>query len=350
MILANRAQLAAQGIYVPKTRTNGYRQPHRLLAKEFLDKKFGDVSLGGFEALKAELASFGTPEHILVSSEFFQNALLSQDNLERLRRTFAAMGYRVRLVAYIRPQIAYINSSYTQAARRLENTHGIDDFIASALTKLRFDYEKFLLPAVRFDGIDTAYRPFNREILTCGIAQDFLSTLGISADAMAGMEIPPAKNVSPGPKTVAAFLELNRMLVNQRVAPDLPRRRMARSLILELGKELGWNTTKFSGITVDQAQRIQDRFAPGNDTFATMVWNRSWADVYGEESVSVPPLNVFQRDSASPQDRNEFDEVVEMAWRLLHSGRRAAVWHFFKKRSLMFKNSRRMRVTSNAPT
>jgi len=350
MILTNRAQLAAHGIYVPATRTDDYRQPHRQLAWEFHDKGFADVPPGGFKELKAELASLGTPEHILISSEFFQTALHRRGILERLCQTFAAMGYRIRLVAYIRPQAAYINSGYTQVTKRLQNTLDIDDFIADALKHIRYDYERFLLPAVRFDGIDTVYRPFNRETLTRGIVEDFLSTFGISSESMAEFNIPSARNVSPGPKTVAALLRIGRKIAKQGIVANLPHRIKASGLILEMSDLLGWNLTKYAGITVNQAQLIQDRFAPGNDAFAAIVWNRSWADVFGEESVSVPPFNVFQRDSASPQDRSEFDEVVELVWQLLYSGRRATVWHFFKKHSIIFKKKCRMRANNKAPT
>ena len=113
--------------------------------------------------------------------------------------------------------------------------------------------------------------------------------------------------------------------MNQGVAPDLQRRAKARGVIRKMGEQLDWNTTRFSGITVDQAQLIQARFGAGNDAFATKVWNRSWADIYGEESTSVPPFNVFRRESASPQERTEFDEVVEMAWQSLNFGKRGAI-------------------------
>jgi hypothetical protein len=91
-------------------------------------------------------------------------------------------------------------------------------------------------------------------------------------------------------------------------------------MVRELGDLLGWNATRFSGLDADRAQRIVERFAPGNQAFAAAVWNRPWHDVFGEETVSPPACNVFHREQASPEDQGEFDEVVETAWEMLQRG------------------------------
>jgi hypothetical protein len=317
-MLANRARLATHGIHVPETRTNGYRRAHHRLAWEFHNAKTRVFAPGGFDALQIELESLDTPEHILVSSEDFESRLCDRGNLERLHRTFAAMGYRLRLLAYIRPQVAYINSSYTQLTKMLASTLDIDAFVAQALKRARFDYERSLLPAVHFDAIDTAFRPFNGEILTGGIARDFLSALDLGARAIAEMDFPPSRNSSPGPKTVAAGLAIGRKLAEQGIKLKIRHRRKVSHLVRELGDFLGWNTTRFSGITSDHARAIRDRFATGNKVFATTVWQRSWQDVYGQDGYTAPALNVFDPDTASREDKSEFDEVLETAWHLLN--------------------------------
>jgi len=318
LMLTNQAQLARLGIYVPETCTNGYRRAHHALAWEFHDKKSRGVRPGGFADLQAELAACGTPERILVSSEAFESNLCARARLERLRGTFAAMGYRVRLAAYIRPQAGYINSRYAQLTKMLANALDMDAFIATALKRTRFDYEKSLLPVVHFEGIDTAFRPFNRQTLSGGIAGDFLSTLELDADAIDTMQVASDRNVSPGPRTIAACLALSRRLVEQGIAVPMPLRKKASRMVRELGDLLGWNQTSFSGITSVHAQAIRDRFAAGNEAFATTVWQRSWENVYEQDGCTAPALNVFDPDTASREDRSEFDEVLETAWHLLN--------------------------------
>ncbi len=315
-MLANDANLASQGIYIPKVSELGEYPSHHMLARMIVSRK----PASAFKELAAELASAGKPEHILISSEAFQTRLDRPRYVKRLRDSFAALGYRLRIVAYIRPQVGYLNSSYSQDCKIFETRLAINDYVARALALTRYDYERLLLPATGVKDIEVIYRPFNSEVLEAGIATDFLSLLGLGEAAIAGLEIPPAKNVSPGPRTVAACLEISRRLSAGGIVLDQASRGRASRAIERLGDRLGWNQARFSGIGPALAEMIRERFAKGNDVFAARVWNRSWEDVYGAHSWTPAPLNAFERETASRRQASEFDKIVERTWRLIKDG------------------------------
>jgi hypothetical protein len=319
-LLANHERLAAHGIHVPATRSNDHRRPHELLAWEFLKRKRRVVTPGGFAELKEELDWLGRPERILLSSEDFENALHRPADVERLIATFAGLGYRLRLIAYVRPQVPYINSSYAQTTKMMANTLDVADFVAEALERMRYDYEKLILPVTRMEGIETDFRPFSRAILEAGIARDFFSALGLGDEAIADLTMLAPFNESPGPKTVAACLAIARRHAAAGVTLDLAHRRRASRLVRELGTALGWDARKFSGLTPEQAETIAQRFARSNDAFARGLWGKSWDEVYGEDSQRPKPLDVFDPAAASEEERAEFEEAVETAWQLLQRG------------------------------
>ncbi len=323
MIFANRKQLARHGIYVPEASTNGYRRAdHHMLAWEFIGKSAPRDVEGHREALKSELVRQRNPDHILITSEYFQDKLGSVPYIENLRAYFAALGYRLRIVAYVRPQPEYINSNYAQNVKLLFNKLGISEYVERSLNLDRFDYQKHLLPAFLVGGIDVVYRPFNRKIMERGIGADFLNTLGLDDQAIAGMRLPTVENVSPGPKTLALCLAISRRLAREGIELDDDNRYKASRVLQDLGDDLDWNAVKFAGITRKAAQRMRRRFITGNDKFAAAVWQQSWHEVFGDDCWTPPPYNVFHRNKVDEDDKSEFNCILKSAWKLLEFDKR----------------------------
>ena len=318
MIFANRTRLAKHGIYVPETSTNGYRRAdHHMLAWEIIGKSAPDDVAGHREALKSELARRRNPEHILITSEYFQDKLRSAPYLEGLRDDFAAMGYRLRMLAYVRPQPEYINSNYAQNVKLLFNNMPANEYVQRSLHLGRYDYKKHLLPAFALDGIDVVYRPFNREIMKRGICVDFLATLGLDEQAISGFKLPTIENATPGPRTLALCLAISRRLAVEGIILDADDRNRASRMLQEMGDHLGWNAVKFAGISKGGVERLRERFIAGNDEFAAAVWQQSWQDVFGDDCWNPPPYNVFHRNKVAEQDKLEFRRALTTAWKLL---------------------------------
>lgn len=320
-MLANRDRLARHGIYVPETGTDGLQHNHQALGHTLL--KPGRPAAPGcaFSDLRGELERAGKPDHVLISAESMNAKLYDRQYVLWLRGIFSGIGYRLRLVAYLRPQVAYINSFYSQNSKYLTNTLDMATFVAHSLKTKRYDYRALLMPAFRIKGIDTDYRPFNRELIERGIVEDFLTVLGLDSAAIGALTISPPLNVRPGPKSVAAFLELSRRVMHHALDIDVAVGRDVRRAVLELGDRLGWNEEGFSGIDANQAALIRGRFARGNDVFSSEVWARPWDEVFGADCWTPAPFNAFDRAAASSEDARAFDDLVERVWQALRDGR-----------------------------
>lgn len=318
MIFSNRTRLLRQGIYVPEASTNGFRRAdHHMLAWEIIGKTSAGSVQNHWDALKSELARRGNPEHVLITSEYFQEKLRSVSYIEGLRDRFAALGYRLRLIAYVRPQPEYVNSNYAQNVKLLFNTQGILKYVRRSLQIGRYDYARHLLPAFSVDGLDVVCRPFNRETVQRGICMDFLATLGLDEGASGTMKLPTIENASPGPRTLALCLAIARALEHRNIVlADDERSRSSRA-IQDFGEHMGWNAQKFSGVSKRNAQLMRWHFTAGNDAFAAAAWQKSWSDVFGEECWTPPPFNVFFRNRATGEDRSEFNNAVKTVWNML---------------------------------
>ena len=317
----NRAKLAASGIYVPNAGRAAPTLPHHEIAREFLFHKRRQCPTGTLDDLAAELKEAGNPEHILMSSEFFQAQLHKRDYVQLLRDTLGGMGYRVQFIGYLRPQVSYIDSFYSQQSKNLLNTLDVNAFIALALRTKHYNFRRLLVARSCIGRSGVNYRPFNREAVQRGIVQDFLSALGLDRSVIETLEIPAAKNVRPGPKTVAACVEIARRLDGKPIALEFADRSLASRSILRLSDDLGWNKSGFSGITAAQAERIHRRFAKGDEIFSHAVWGRPWNEVFGEDCWTPAPLNIFDRASADAREADEFDKTVERIWRRLEDGK-----------------------------
>ncbi len=317
----NRAKLAASGIYVPNAGKAAPALPHHEIAREFLFHKRRQGPTGTLDKLAAELKEAGNPEHILISSEFFQAQLHKRDYVELLRDTLGGMGYRVQLIGYLRPQVPYIDSFYSQQSKNLLNTLDVNAFIDLALRTKHYNFRRLLVARSCIGRRAVDFRPFNREALRHGIVEDFLSALGLDRSVIETLEIPAAKNVRPGPRTVAACVEIARRLHDRSITLDFDDRSLASRSILRLSDELGWNKSGFSGITAAQAEFIRERFAKGDEIFSQAVWGRPWNDVFGEDCWTPAPLNMFDRASADAREAGEFDRTVERIWQRLENGK-----------------------------
>ncbi len=317
----NRPRLAANGIYIPAAAEATPTLQHHIVAMQLVGRHLKPAPTSPLGKLATELRRAGYPEHILMSSEFFQAVLRRQAYVERLRDTFGAMGYRVRLIGYLRPQVPFIDLAYSQQSKALQNTLDVEDFIAQALDNPSYDFRRLLAAGADTDGVDIEFRAFNRAVLERGVVQDFLLALGLDAATVATMKLPPPRNVRPGPKTVAACIEIARRLAADAVELDRDARSIASRAVLKLGDRQGWNASSFSGISATQAERIRKRFAGDNDVFSNTVWSKPWNEVFGEDCWCPAPLNMFDRAGANAQELVAFDATVECVWRLLRDGK-----------------------------
>lgn len=315
MILRNVERLAAVGIYVPETSTGGYSKIHHELAAE-LNSRVGRPDANWFERLRDELGSQNFPPRILLSSEDFSRKIHRDQVRRALWSFFDELGYRIRVIVYVRPQDRSMNSTYAQHVKGFLFNFDFDEYRERVFRQnpVWFDYHRLLTPLLDDPGFDCDVRPFNRATLQRGVEADLLSAVGVPLDEAAAFQKVPPANRTPGPKTIAACLELTRRMMTERLEPTRARRKRVSRRIRQTSLALGWEESQFLGLTPQTAGEIRERYAEGNDLLSRRVWGRPWVEVFAYEIAQPVLPNRFDPAAAEPGERKEFEQAVEDLW------------------------------------
>lgn len=314
MVLRNVERLALSGIYVPETATQRYRRIHHELAQEL--NRLPTVPMTNFARLRAELRARGLPARVLLSSEDFCRRIHRQETRERLQAFFDSLGYRLRVIAYLRPQDRGFNSTYSQHVRALTLSESFDDYWPRILRENPpwFDYRRLLGPVLDDQGWDCDLRGFNRAAIEVGIEQDFLAAIGVPPEQAAAFETVQPANRTPGPKTIAACRELARRLGSQGFAPARMQRLELSQRLQRAAAALDWDRQQYSGLTPAAVAAIRAHYAPGNDWLSRRVWARPWEEVFAYEMAQPIAPNEFDATTADPAERAEFEGLVDEMW------------------------------------
>jgi hypothetical protein len=308
----NAAVFASQGLYWPKTGTELRSHYHLALVDAFT----GGWTQGGLlEKLGRELEEAGRPERVFISAEHFSLRLAQKGFAEKLRGHCARLGYTPHLIAYIRPQAPMLNSLFTQSVKNWQPVGSIETFLESEMRSGLSDYLRQFAPFLGQSSFAVTLRPYNRETLTDGITRDICKVLGVNADQV---KIPQERmNVTPGPKTLAAFQRLRRRAT--RDFSYLKREDLAGLTwpLLRTAGAMGWNDEKYSGISPAAGNVLNWHFTDSNDKLARHIWSKPWSEVFAAEDAMAPPYNVFEPAEAEPEARLDFQDFVSNAMELI---------------------------------
>lgn len=303
----NRRALNACGIFLPVTGTVRHAHNHRTLANAFAPR--GHVP-GLIAALAREIEAAGRPERVLLTAENFSLNFSKPGYAGNLLRHCQTMGYRVQVIAYLRSQPAAINSRYCQTVKTWVHAATLNEFAVEDIRNGRHDYAALFSTVLDRPDISVSFRPFTRSHLMNGLVADFLTAIGLGEQDRQAFTQPRPINISHGPKTVAAWLELRRRITLE--LPDVPRRLLI-PIATPLGKiadALGWNEAPFQGVNEALHRGILDRFAASNGAVAQLGWRKSWRDIFAAEEDAIRPLNLFDPAAAEAGERAEFEDFI----------------------------------------
>jgi len=321
-LTGNRDRLRELGVYLPVVGTESHDHNHTALVGAITSTDPAEPG-DACERLRAELAQAGNPRHVLISAEKFSTRIGHLPFLDKLGRLCAALGYAPHIIAYIRPQAAAINSMYTQ---KVKNWLTVEPFHVYFQSQLAAPMNRFprLFAALRADPrFRLTVRPYNRRIISAGLVKDFLGILGLPADDPGFTYSHDMENVTPGAKTIRAFLQIGRRLANRQPMPDQAILNSLTPPLIAAAGRLGWNAAKFDGIDDIRLRRALARFAESNEEFAHAAWNKSWHDVFPEEKHRQANPSIFFLKDASPAEQAEFRDFVAEATasiRQFHAG------------------------------
>lgn len=340
--MSNVEALERAGLVVPETGTRDHKIVHHDLASEYQQRN-GAQPTPLFTKLREELISKGYPERIIISSEGFEFKIGRADKRRLLMSFFSDLGYRLRVIAYVRPQDAYMNSSYAQMTKFLADLGSFEDYTAKTFRLARFDYSRHLLPLFDDPDVTAVLRPFNRDTLARTIEADFLSVLGLSPEEAARIELAAPSNETPGSKTIAACRTVVARLAAQSIELSTKQRNGAGRFIREVTDSAGWNITKFNALSPEIASSIHRRFAESNAKFARAAWRREWSEVFAHELAREVVQNVYDPEIDSDGGRQEFSRITEeiIDWILKNTQPRSPI-RFWRARAFRQRIGRKL--------
>ena len=305
----NSAAFRRQGLYRPLTGTEYQDHVHRPLALAF-EANSGHSPL--IEALAAELQRQGLPDRVFISAELFAKKLNRPEYVAAVKTFAGRLGYRLHIIAYIRPQAPLLNSLYTQFVKNWRKTGGMARFLALQVQLGEHDYVQQF--ALLFDDRDigVSFRTFNHETLKQGLTNDIAAAMGLEIGCES-LVAPAKENTSPGPKTIRAFQVLARRIKEELPNLSLERRGGLSLPIAKAADRLGWNAEKFGGIEKAEEAVLDGAFRASNAELAQRLWSKPWADVFNAEECRPPPLNTFDPSGANQADRLEFRGFINQS-------------------------------------
>ncbi|HEV7180321.1 MAG TPA: hypothetical protein VGN11_10620 [Candidatus Baltobacteraceae bacterium] len=192
----NRAAFSSGGVHLADAgRHENYGWGNHQLAWDLLVKgTSGDLAL-----LTEELRRVGSPAAIITSEDL---SLLYHrpETLELLNAAIRSAGYLPKIVVYLRPQAAYIESMYAERVRHDRNIRFFADFIdvicrtgdfvlENGVTHLPFRYTALLRPfADAFGRENLIVRAYESGRGTTHIYQDFLLAIAAAYSGFAATE------------------------------------------------------------------------------------------------------------------------------------------------------------------
>jgi hypothetical protein len=232
--------------------------------------------------------------------------------LAAVKEFCAGLGYRLHVIAYIRPQSPLLNSLYTQNIKNWRPAISIDEFLDQEVANGRHHYGALFDGMLGDQEIDLTLRPFNRATLKKGLTTDICDVIGIDATDK-DLTQPETANTSPGARTVAAFQRLRRQVASD--FPDFDPERLAALTwpLLRVAGAQGWNDDKYGGITPSRHEELAQEFSATNEELARRAWSKAWDEVFSPADCQPPPLKVFDPETAEPAVLEEFNDFLEQA-------------------------------------
>lgn len=243
----------------------------------------------------------------ILSDERLTKPLIQEGRIESLARVARRLGYRIKLVFFIRDQPDYINSLYVQEVKRFYHSMPIEKYVSRCLEKRasRFDYFEMFRGLVECRAVDVQFFPFGSAwgdpFERLMQEQGWQPRDGWrSADA-------ETLNDQIGAKGVWLARKVGRRLASLGV-----KRQQIRGQSRFIGRyvsEYGWSKSRFYGLDDGVAQRIRDHYSINNDNFSNLVWGQPWQEIFPPANRDV---NVFElSDIRRVRLKRRFRRLVE---------------------------------------
>lgn len=298
-----RAALAATGLDVPDFgHGDVIRGPSALSGALPKERDPAQPASEPWRWLDAHLGA--TEGDVCISREALCNHLSDPAALAFAKTFFARHGRQLKLIAYVRDHVGYLNAAYAQQTKKFRVTDDFDAWVEAAMASPRFAYWRRFRPIFQDDGVALSVRAL-QQVGGGGLIGDFCAEIGRPGFDASAFDPAPHRNAAPGPKSVAAALLVGRAMKVRAIDPDFDQSLHRK---FELAADArGWNAKPFFGPSEAMAARIEAAFAEGDEKLARRAWGLAWAD---GAPATRRPRAVFDMTAASPAERAEIEDVA----------------------------------------
>ena len=267
-----------------------------------------------FSAIESELGRVSDRnQHVVVSAEQFTQPLLHNACIDGLLKRLEKLGYRLRIVIFLRDQPDYINSLYVQEVRRFYHSLDLPSFIKRCRVHRShwFDYEKMFSHLLTNASLDAKFLPYGS-----AFGDPFLNLMN-SLDLNLPQEVdwisgtPGKSNDQPGIKGVWLALQVCRRM--QGIGVNLKLLENQSKYIRKYSIPRGWSDNRFFGMRPKKVQKIREFYKNGNDRFARRAWGaNSWSDVY--QNLRPQAFSVLDESLMTEGDLKEMESLAEQVF------------------------------------
>lgn len=256
-----------------------------------------------------------TGRQLLISHEAFSLTLCKPGtgmNIKSglwLAEQLKSMGWRLRIISFIRCQESYLNSRYTQLAKRLR----VDcDFETYAMKVMRGGTisECNLMTLFGWVREDTSIRfsmiPFDSARDQHGQSlqhkpdpfEQLVSELDLPSATIARTRRANVLNQQPGRLGVNLARDVCQFMQQRQPAELKAQRKRLRAAIEKLALKNEWHREPFNGLTTKLCQDIREHYRESNQMFCQSFWpNQQWERIFPDIQRTKPP-----RDSKDNED------------------------------------------------
>jgi hypothetical protein len=257
-------------------------------------------------------------EVFVLSSEWWVVRPDQANAASRIREFAADAGLTVDVLAFVRPQHAYVNSFYTQLVKRFHETRRLARYADEAITRPMLDYSNHLAEWDRGDNMRLIPIPFTSARLQPNLETAFFEAAGLAdraGDVLADAGARRA-NTAPGPLSVEVCRRVGAHLEKRGDANDnRVRGRLSRSVLRVAAQKMSWDKRSFNGLDNELRERLDARVRESNEAFADRYWDADWYEVFAPEYETDLVSNEFGRSQTTMRDRRAVEATTRIAIR-----------------------------------
>jgi hypothetical protein len=229
-----------------------------------------------------------------------------------LKTLFEEHGFSAEALVAVKPQDEHLNSMYTLRTLLMRERLGFAHFARCTAGSRQMSYDRLIEPWIdAFSGRVRAVPVRDRRFPKAPLMHRMLSAVSLYrrvAPAIAQGDTQRVENRSPGPVAVEVSCRLRAMRIHTRL--KVPARDMMR-VVQRLAWERGYDRRKFNGVGPALRAEMDERYRPGNERFARMVWRKDWNDIVAPEPPR--PVNELIPGLIDPKTEADIAEIIDQA-------------------------------------